>query len=161
SNSGSRNVEGRNNATGGILLEEGVADFRVTGCVLHDIRGNGIWTHSLYTSPRNGPGEIDHNRVDLAARDAFQGGRAFGVRVEQNAGSYIGMPFEDVDVEGRAYPVGIDTAGNVDHSLYAGNRFEEINGKCIDLDGFHHGEVRANECRNHATPEYYGLGNYG
>lgn len=159
--SGSRNAAGRNNTTGGILLEEGVAEFQVTGCVLHNIRGNGIWTHSLYTSPRNGPGVIARNRIETVARDAIQVGHASGVRVEDNSGWRIGMPAEDVDIEARAYPVAIDTAGNVDHSVYAGNRFEEINGKCIDLDGFHDGEVRQNTCTNRAPPESYGLGNFG
>src|SRR5262249_2083820 len=56
--SGSRNAAGRNNTTGGILLEEGAADFQVRESKLKNIRGNGVWTHSLYTSPRNGPGII-------------------------------------------------------------------------------------------------------
>ncbi len=40
----------------------------------------------------------------------------------------------------------IDTAGNVDRSSYDDNAFSKINGKCIDLDGFHDGEVRRNKC---------------
>src|ERR1700730_18466099 len=51
--SGSRNAAGHNNTTGGILLEEGTSDFQVIDCELKQVRGNGIWTHSLYTSPRN------------------------------------------------------------------------------------------------------------
>jgi hypothetical protein len=62
--------------------------------------------------------------------------------VERNYGKHIGFPPEDVD----APPVGVDTAGNVDRAVYAFNQFEHINGKCIDLDGFHHGEVRGNRC---------------
>ena len=54
--SGSRNAAGRNNTTGGILLEEGTGDFQVLNCELKNMRGNGIWTHSLYTSPRNANG---------------------------------------------------------------------------------------------------------
>src|SRR5262249_21011865 len=50
--------------------------------------------------------------------------------------------------ENRAIPVAIDTSGNVDRSVYALNRFSEINGKCIDLDGFHDGEVSRNLCVN-------------
>jgi len=49
-------------------------------------------------------------------------------------------------VEGKAIPVGIDTAGNVDRSIYTRNQFSTINGKCIDLDGFHDGEVSHNVC---------------
>ena len=45
----------------------------------------------------------------------------------------------------------IDTAGNVDHSVYTGNVFNRVNGQCIDLDGFHDGEVTGNSCENPAT----------
>jgi hypothetical protein len=147
--SGSRNAAGRNNTTGGILLEEGTDGFRVTGCELTNVRGNGIWTHSLYTSPRNAHGIIARNVFAIIGRDAIQVGHATDVRVEENAGRAIGYPYEDVD----AVPVGIDTAGNVDASSYARNRFEKVNGKCLDLDGFHDGEIRGNVCVN--------LGNYG
>jgi hypothetical protein len=60
---------------------------------------------------------------------------------------------EGVDLEGRAIPVAIDTAGNVERCSYARNRFAGVNGKCLDLDGFHDGEIRGNVCRD--------LGNYG
>ena len=158
--SGSRNLAGRNNTTGGILIEEGTQDFTVTDCTLERIRGNGIWTHSLYTSARNARGVVARNRFDSVGRDAIQVGHATEVRVEYNRGTRIGFPEDDVDIEGKAYPVAIDTAGNVDHSRYAGNRFTEINGKCIDLDGFHDGEIAGNLCRNSAPPEAYVLGNY-
>ncbi len=144
--SGSRNLAGRNNSTGGILLEEGTSDFRVTRCELRNIRGNGIWTHSLYTSPRNARGVFAENRFHTIGRDALQVGHATQVRVEGNAGTRIGFPEEAVDVEGGAIPVGVDTAGNVDRSIYARNQFYGINGKCIDLDGFHDGEVSRNVC---------------
>ena len=146
--SGSRNSAGRNNTTGGILLEEGTSDFRVTRCELRNISGNGIWTHSLYTSPRNARGVFAGNRFDTVGRDALQAGHATEIRVEGNVGTRIGYPEEVIDVEARAIPVGIDTAGNVDRSVYARNQFSGINGKCIDLDGFHHGDVRANVCAN-------------
>lgn len=145
--SGSRNEAGHNNATGGILIEEGSSSFRVTGGDLRRIRGNGIWTHSLYTSPRNARGLFRGNHFEDIGRDALQAGHATEIRIEENWGSRIGYPTGDVD----AIPVAIDTAGNVDRSAYAGNRFENINGKCIDLDGFHDGEVRGNVCRNMAN----------
>jgi hypothetical protein len=159
--SGGRNAAGRNNSTGGILLEEGATDFRVTQCELLRIRGNGVWTHSLYTSPRNARGSILRNRFEEIGRDAIQVGHAMDVRVEENAGARIGYPEDAVDIENRAIPVAVDTAGNVERSSYARNRFEEIDGKCFDLDGFHDGEVRANECVNRAAPEQYKFGNYG
>ncbi len=159
--SGSRNPAGRNNTTGGILLEEGTRDFRVEGCDLRGIRGNGIWTHSLYTSPRNARGVIAGNRFERIGRDAVQVGHATAVRVERNTGAWIGFPLDDVDVENRAIPVAVDTAGNVDASLYAGNEFREIDGKCFDLDGFHDGAVRGNVCINRQPAAAYPFGGYG
>jgi hypothetical protein len=142
--SGSRNAAGRNNTTGGILLEEGTSDFQVIDCELKQIRGNGVWTHSLYTSPRNENGMIGLSYFASIGRDAIQIGHATGIRVEKNSGDRIGYPESEVD----AIPVAIDTAGNVDHTTYTGNKFSEINGKCIDLDGFHDGNVTANVCVN-------------
>lgn len=144
--SGSRNPAGRNNSTGGILLEEGTTDFLVTHCDLRNIRGNGIWTHSLYTSPRNARGVFSENVLQEIGRDALQVGHATDVRVEGNVGRRIGYPLELVDAEGGAIPVGVDTAGDVDHSLYLRNQFFGVEGKCFDLDGFHDGDVRANVC---------------
>ena len=159
--SGSRDVAGRNNSTGGILLEEGTADFHVARCHLRNVRGNGVWTHSLYTSPRNVRGVVERNTFEEIGRDAIQVGHAIDVLVENNDGRRIGFPVEDVDIEHVAVPVAIDTAGNVEGSHYVGNRFEDLDGKCIDLDGFHDGEVRANTCVNRRPPEAYRFGNYG
>ncbi|MEO8367838.1 MAG: right-handed parallel beta-helix repeat-containing protein [Candidatus Solibacter sp.] len=144
--SGSRNAAGRNNTTGGILLEEGTSDFQVTRSDFRNILGNGLWTHSLYTSPRNARGAFTENRFTDIGRDALQVGHATEVRVEGNTGTRIGYPESAVDVEGKAIPVAIDTAGNVDRSVYSRNQFSTLNGKCIDLDGFHDGEVSRNVC---------------
>ena len=161
SDSGSRDTRGRNNSTGGILLEEGTSDFRVTHSQFRRIRGNGVWTHSLFTSPRNADGLIAFNEFADLARDAIQVGHATRVRVEDNRGTHIGYPTELVDVEGQAYPVAIDTAGDVDRTLYARNRFTEVDGKCIDLDGFHDGDVLENSCVNRPDASLYPLGNVG
>ena len=96
--SGSRNALGRNNTTGGILLEEGVAEFQVLECSFRNVRGNGVWTHSLYTSPRSRDGLIANNRFENIGRDAIQTGHAEGVRVENNSGNHIGYPFDVVDM---------------------------------------------------------------
>ena len=159
--SGSRNPLGRNNSTGGILLEEGTTRFRVTRSLFQDIRGNGVWTHSLFTSPRNQDGWIAFNRFSNVARDAIQVGHATRIRVEDNQGTRIGYPAEEVDIESQAYPVAIDTAGDVDRTSYTRNRFTEIDGKCIDLDGFHDGDVLENTCVNTPDARLYPYGNIG
>ena len=157
--SGSRDAAGHNNASGGILLEEGTAQFQVRDCRIARVRGNGIWTHSIAGSPRASDGTIAGNAFEELARDAIQVGHATAIRVENNRGHRIGYPVSDIDPNGQ--PVAIDTAGNVDRSAYVGNRFEEIDGKCIDLDGFHDGEVRANVCINRGPRAAYPFGHFG
>jgi hypothetical protein len=159
--SGSRDTRGRNNATGGILLEEGTRDFRVSRSQFRNIRGNGVWTHSLFSSPRNRDGWIAFNRFADLARDAIQVGHATNVRVEDNEGTRIGYPAELVDLEDQAYPAALDTAGDVDRTSYARNRFTEVDGKCIDLDGFHDGDVVENSCVNRPDAGLYPFGNVG
>jgi len=159
--SGSLNAKGRNNGTGGIVIEEGSQVFRVSRSSFARIRGNALWTHSLLTSPRLRDGIFESNRFDTVARDAIQVGHASNVQVQSNSMEHIGFPSEIVDVENGGTPVGIDTAGNVDHSLYAGNRMFDINGKCFDLDGFHDGIVRKNMCANTRPAADYPFGHFG
>jgi hypothetical protein len=157
--SGSLNAGKHNNTTGGILLEEGTTDFEVLDCRIVNVRGNGIWTHSLYTSARNARGRIAGNEFAMIARDAIQVGHATDIRVENNRGRMLGYPAEEVDPQGQ--PVAVDTAGNVDRSVYRNNQFEEIDGKCFDLDGFHDGEVSNNICLNEEELRNYPYGNFG
>lgn len=158
--SGSRKQNGRNNTTGGVLLEDGTSNFLVQRNVFRNVLGNGVWTHARYESPRNARGRIIANEFDAIARDAIQVGHATRVRVEHNRGTKIGYPVDAVDMEGGGTPVAIDTAGNVDTSRYAFNNFSEINGKCIDLDGFHDGEVDSNRCVNRGAAGDYPFGHF-
>jgi len=158
---GSLNAEGRNNSTGGILLEEGVEHFSVAGSTFRNIHGNAVWTHSRYMSPRNRDGKIVGNEFSDIGRDAIQVGHAIAVEVADNRGTRIGYPVNLVDVENGGTPVGVDTAGNVEQSNYERNHFEEVDGKCFDLDGFHDGAVRGNTCINRKAPEDYPFGHFG
>jgi hypothetical protein len=159
--SGSLNAKGRNNTTGGIVIEEGSSDFEVRDSQFRRIRGNALWTHSLFTSPRLHDGVFAANRFTQIGRDAIEIGAASKVRVEGNTGDHIGYPPEAVDVENQGIPVAIDTAGNVDHSIYIHNKFDEIDGKCIDLDGFHDGSVIENQCASRGSPDSYLFGHFG
>jgi len=156
---GSLSPAGRNNASGGVLLEEGTRDFEVRRSIVRRVRGNAIWTHSNYGSPRNAGGIIAQNAIEEVARDAIQVGHATNVRVENNTGRGIGYPLEFVDT--AAVPAALDTAGNVDKSVYTGNRFEDIDGKCMDLDGFHDGEIRGNSCISRKPGDAYPYAQYG
>lgn len=145
---GTLNPDGHNNTTGGILLEQGATDFVITGSKISRVPGNAIWTHSYANAPRQERGRIAENEIDTVARDAIQVGHASRVRVENNRGSHIGFPVEYVDFPGYATPVALDTAGNVDYTVYTGNRFTSVAGQCVDLDGFHDGQVSDNQCLN-------------
>ena len=159
--SGSLNALKRNNTTGGVLLEEGTDSFVVADSMFENVLGNAVWTHSRYGSGRNRDGKIRNVKFDRIGRDAIQVGHAEHVEVSGNRGRRIGFPGEIVDVENQGTPVAIDTAGNVESSVYEYNNFEEINGKCIDLDGFHDGTVRGNTCINRGKPEAYPFGHFG
>ena len=161
SNSGGRNQLGRNNTSGGILFEEGCENFRVADSDFKNVLGNAVWTHSRYKSPRNAHGWIERNHFDQIGRDAIQVGHGTEILVAGNQGTRIGYPVEMVDVETGGIPVAIDTAGNVDKTTYRGNQFEEVNGKCIDLDGFHDGLIEENVCINKGKPEDYAFGHFG
>ncbi|MBZ5674417.1 MAG: right-handed parallel beta-helix repeat-containing protein [Acidobacteriia bacterium] len=156
--SGSKNARGRNNLSGGILLEEGTTDFEVRDSTFQSILGNALWTHSNFRAPRQEAGIFALNKFDTIGRDAIQVGHATRVRVDGNTGVNIGYPIDIVDVENQGTPVAIDTAGNVDNSSYARNQFKEINGQCIDLDGFHDGIVEKNICTNEKGVEAYPFG---
>ncbi len=144
--SGSLRANGGNNTTGGVLVEDGSTDWEVSKCVFDKVTGNAVWTHSRYTAPRNERGRILGNRFQEIGRDAVQVGHAVSVVVEGNEGTRIGYPKEVVDWAGGGTPVGVDTAGNVEGTSYVRNTFRDVNGKCIDLDGFHHGLVEGNRC---------------
>jgi hypothetical protein len=159
--SGSHNAKKRNNLTGGILIEEATRDFEVRDSTFRRILGNGLWTHSLLTSKRLEDGLFARNQFDMIARDAIQIGHATRVKVDSNTGQNIGYPVDAVDVENGGTPVAIDTAGNVDHTEYTQNSFEEINGKCFDLDGFHDGLVKDNRCVSRKRPVDYLFGHFG
>ncbi|HKE25486.1 MAG TPA: right-handed parallel beta-helix repeat-containing protein [Bryobacteraceae bacterium] len=158
--SGSLNRLFRNNGTGGIVIEEAASQFTVRRCTFRHILGNALWTHSLYTSQRNRDGVFEQNEFDTVGRDAIQVGHATGVRVVDNRGHNIGYPVDIIDRENEGTPVAIDTAGNVGDTVYTGNRFDEVNGKCFDLDGFHDGQVRGNSCVNRGTARDYEFGHF-
>lgn len=159
--SGGVDSKGFNNASGGILLEDGTRDFTVRDSKLVNILGNGIWTHSRADAPVNRQGRIEHNWIQRVGRDAIQVGQASDVRVSENSGREIGYPAAMVDAGSWAVPVALDTSGDVERTVYEDNTFEEINGKCIDLDGFHHGAVRRNTCVNRKPVTEYPNGHFG
>jgi hypothetical protein len=158
---GTLNRAGRNNTSGGILLEEGVSRFEVRNSTIDRITGNAIWTHSRARSPRASDGLIVGNRIATVGRDAIQVGHATRIRVQNNSGAELGFPPEYVDVENHGVAVALDTAGNVDQSAYVDNHFTDVNGQCIDLDGFHDGQVIGNSCTNKNPLDAYPALHYG
>ncbi len=161
--SGSRNPRGRNNTTGGILLEEGSSNFEVSGCTFEDILGNALWTHSFSDSPRSAKGVFARNRFDSVGRDAIQVGHATQVQVEDNTGIRVGFPVEAVDIENQGTPVAVDTSGNVDLSTYVRNSFEDVDPEEIASisTAFTMAAVRDNRCINRGPAEQYPFSQFG
>jgi hypothetical protein len=156
--SGGLNAAGHNNATGGILLEEGTTDFEVTGSRIGNVRGNGIWTRSLARSPKNARGRISGNEFAMIARNAIEVGEAVEVRVEDNRGRGIGFALEEVDPQAQAAAVA--SAGDVGQTVFRNNQFEEVDGKCLALEGFHDSEATGNTCVNADTIDHYPFGGF-
>ena len=159
--SGTLDSRGLSNTTGGILLEQGTTNFTVTECHIRSVTGNGIWTHSTADAPRNQDGRISGNEIWETPRDAIQVGHAARIQVLDNSGGQIGFPVDQVDLPAQATPVAVDSAGNVSESVYSGNHFEDVDGQCIDLDGFHDGQVLNNSCVNRKGAADYPLSHVG
>jgi nitrous oxidase accessory protein NosD len=81
----------RNNATGGVALEEGASDFQIHGCLFGGIRGTAITVHSAER------GKIFENEFRAVARDAIQISQATGVSITSNHAEQIGIPIDEVD----------------------------------------------------------------
>jgi hypothetical protein len=159
--SGTLNAQGHSNTTGGILLEEGTMNFSVKRCHIENICGNGIWTHSNYESPRNQDGVIANNEIRETPRDLIQVGHATRIQVLDNRGGRVGFPVAEADLPGGATPVALDSSGDTSEATYSGNQFEDVNGQCIDLDGFHDGRVVNNSCVNRKPAAAYPLSHVG
>ena len=159
--SGSRNAQGRNNLSGGILIEEGSTQFEVRDSVFERIAGNGLWTHSLRISPRLEDGVFAGNRFDTIGRDAIQVGAASRVRVEDNTGANIGYPVELVDVEHgeRRWPSIPRGTWTPASTRATGSRKSMENAST--WTGFTTGRCASNQCVNRKPPGEYPFGHFG
>ena len=142
--SGSLDANGHNNGTGGVVLEEGVADFDIMRSLIGKIRGNGIWIRSIGGTASEG--RIADNEFAIVARAAIELNHATGITIDNNTGHMIGFPGEEVLIGGTALPTGIATTGAVDHSTIHANDFDQVAGRCLSLDGFSNGVVTGNGC---------------
>jgi hypothetical protein len=158
--SGSNNIQGFNNTSGGILIEESSEDFEVRDCNLRRVRGNGIWTRASGFSTRNQRGIIAGNHLEVVGRRAIEVGHANRVRVEQNTIRFAGFPPEVVDPDPNYLPAAMAASQRVDESAFVSNLASDINGPCFDLDGFHDGQVLKNTCRNRGELQEYPHGSY-
>jgi len=156
---GSLDQRRHNNGSGGIAFEDGTVEFEVRSSTFRRLRGNALWTRSVPGAPRQENGIFAANRFDAIGHTAVLIGNASKMRVEENTGASIGYPAEAVDPQ--TPPSALAATGNVDHSTYAKNQFEEVNGRCINLDGFHDGIVIRNQCADRRLPSEYPFGDIG
>jgi len=142
--SGSLDVAGHNNGTGGLVLEEGATDFEVSNALFGKVRGNGIWIRS--TGATASKGRITANEFEVLARSAIEMSHASDVTISGNTGHMIGFPGEEVLIAGTVLPAAIVTNGAVDRATIQGNTFDEIAGRCLSLDGLTNSEIATNVC---------------
>ncbi|HVW10898.1 MAG TPA: right-handed parallel beta-helix repeat-containing protein [Bryobacteraceae bacterium] len=142
--SGSLDIAGHNNGTGGLALEEGASDFEVSNAVFGKVRGNGIWIRS--TGPTASKGRITANEFEVLARSAIEMNHASDITISGNTGHMIGFPGEEVLIAGTVLPAAIVTSGSVDRATIQGNTFDEIAGRCMSLDGISNSEIATNVC---------------
>ena len=157
--SGSLDAHNHANGTGGIVFEDGSKDFEVRSTNFRRLRGNALWTRSASGAPRQDNGVFASNRFETIGHDAILLWQASRIRVEENTGAHIGYPAENVAPE--AVPAALASAGNVDHSAFVKNQFEEVNGNCFALDGFHDGMLMKNLCFDRKLPTDYPFGHIG
>lgn len=92
--SGGYGPQRRNNATGGIAIEEDTSDFRIERCLFGTIRGTGI------TVRRSASGQILENEIRAVARDAIHVNHGSGITISNNHAEQVGIPVEEVDAIG-------------------------------------------------------------
>ena len=143
--SGSLDANGRNNGSGGVVLEEGVTDFEILHALIGKVRGNGIWIRSADNTIA-ARGRIADSEFAILARAAIEINHASAVTIENNTGHMFGFPGEETVTTGTVLPAAIVTTGAADHVAIRNNQFEQIAGRCFSLDGFNDGEVTGNQC---------------
>jgi ubiquinone/menaquinone biosynthesis C-methylase UbiE len=91
SDSGGFNAQRRNNATGGLALEEGTSDFEIRHCRFGGMRGTGITLRSVVR------GHVVDNEFAMMAHDGIRVAESKTVTIESNSIRQIGFPAEEVD----------------------------------------------------------------
>jgi len=107
SDSGGFNPQRRNNATGGLALEEGSSDFEIRHCRFGGLRGTGVTLRSVER------GSVIDNEFAVMARDGIRVTDSKTVMIANNVVRQIGFPTEEVD--GRAVCIAFErvTGGEI------------------------------------------------
>lgn len=124
SDSGGFNPQRRNNATGGLALEEGTADFEIVHCRFGGIRGTGL------TARRVERGRITDNEFAVVANTGISVSASKSVSIVNNSIRQAGFPAEEV----AARPACI-TFDHVNDSEIRGNTCTEALLGAITLNG--------------------------
>jgi ubiquinone/menaquinone biosynthesis C-methylase UbiE len=124
SDSGGFSPQRRNNATGGIALEENTTDFEIRHCRFGGLRGTGI---TLRATDR---GRLTDNEFAVIARDGIRIQDSKNITVDANQIRQIGFPAEELD--GRATCITLD---HVTSSELRGNTCAETLLGAVVLQG--------------------------
>jgi hypothetical protein len=142
----------------------------VEDCTFERISGHAVWGHGFGFDYLNEDIVVRNNTFYEIGLDAVQIGNSRNAEVSFNDFHRIGfITRTDTDpAEPAFYPgnkalgmtdipaVGIDTTGYVVDSVYRDNRFVNVNGHFIDLDGFAASVVERNYMRISGREDAYG-----
>ncbi len=135
--------------------------FTVEDSLFERISGHAIWGHGYGFDTLNEDITVRRNRFRDIGMDGVLVANTVKAKVEENEFHRIGYVAERKSSRPRPawYPglrpdgadnipaVAIDTSGLVRHSTYRNNSMVNVNGHCIDLDGFTQGVVSGNTMR--------------
>ncbi|MCU0226481.1 MAG: right-handed parallel beta-helix repeat-containing protein [Bryobacterales bacterium] len=133
----------------------------VEDCLFERLSGHAFWGHGYGFQTLNQDILVRRNRFVEIGMDAVLIANATNATVEGNQFHRIGYVAagKPDDLRPAWYPglredgadnipaVAIDTSGLVRHSAYRNNSMVNVNGHCIDLDGFTQGAVTGNLMR--------------
>ena len=156
--SGSRNAKGRNNLSGGILIEEGSTHFEVRDSVSAYWRQRAVDPFAAH-SPRLDDGVFAGiiSIPSAATRSRLARPR---VHVEDNTGATsvfrrkLSMS-STAERRWRSIPRAMSTIH------VSAQHIREVDGKCFDLDGFHDGIDRRQYLCQRRPPDAYPFGHFG
>jgi len=116
----------------------------VSNCTFKNITGNCVWSYTYTTANLHQNFSVFGSLFSDVGRDGTEMGDVQNFTVNNNYYYRIGYVAGSPAYYPGQNAVAIDTSGYCQNGKYSGNAMLNVNGECIDLDGFTSGEVSNN-----------------